>query len=461
MDYTNSHHEIPSVVMTNSFHQWAAGKTNCEVFDVSCETDKDCRAACEILFSEDGGEITKFVCNKDCGRCTRWVHNSDSLKKAAEDLSRIKKRISHDETFKAMLPDTFLWFLNHEGGNLFVSKRAAYYDVMGLAIGSLENSDDLVKNIERQTAETLRDRLHTKLDKVVNSVTEDEYARALKWIMDVTEEASEVEGGVGEPRELSIPFKNFVKQVTGAYRVGKSRGKKATSVEGDVTPVEDGEEDDDGEEWDTDGEDEDLERILPGFMRESKPAIGLVLKPVTKSKMRDVTLHGMAVAEQGSRMKAPTEFLCNEGMHAGRAEAVYTESESGDHIAYCVCQFPEYLVGPTCQQRTYKYVIDYEKWAETGYPEFLVDPVKHFEKAENVCKGLETNSRAVYDSLNNAFVCAPIAELVKTALTFRGPHEPTLIIERDINKAENAPSKSFGVNWSYVNLLERIRRQLQ
>ena len=56
--------EVPSVNMTNSFHQWVAGKTNCDVFDVSCETDRDCSAACETLFSEDGEEITKFICDK-------------------------------------------------------------------------------------------------------------------------------------------------------------------------------------------------------------------------------------------------------------------------------------------------------------------------------------------------------------------------------------------------------------
>ena len=421
--------EVPSVNMTKSIHQWMAGKTNCDVFDVTCETDRDCNAACETLYSEDGGEITKFICDKERGRCNRKVHNSDSLKKAAEDLSRIKKRMSRDETFKAALPDTFVWFINHNGGNLFVNKRAAYYDIIGLAIGNLKDSQDLIKIMERRTAESLRERLHRNLDVNVMNMTAEEYAKARKWIKDITREAAEEEGEESE----GIPFRKLVKQITGGYHSA-------------------------AEDFNTDDEDEDLEILVSGFVREKKPAIDVVLKPVSKSKMRDDVISQRMTKTE--RMRNAEEYLCNEEMHAGRAEAVYREIMTGEHIAYCVCQYPEYLVGPTCRQRTYKYVIDYEKWAETGHPEFLVDPIKHFEKAENVCKSLGTNSRAVYDSFNHAFQCAPIAELVKTALTFRGPHEPTLIIERDINKIENAPSKTFGVNWSYVNLLERIKRRL-
>ena len=324
--------------MTNSFHQWVSGKTNCEVFDVSCETDRDCSAACEMLHSEDGREITKFVCNKECGRCNRRVQNSDSLERAAEDLSRIKKRMSSDKTFKAMLPDTFLWFINHDGGNLFVSKRAAYYDIMALAIGSLEDPEGLIKVVERGTAETLRDRLYKKLDLAVSNVTKDEYVKARKWIKDVTEEA----GDEGEAKGVGIPFRKLIKQITGGYNLNAARSIKLASEEGEDIPRED------EVDLNTDDEDEDLERIIPGFARENNPADDFVLEPVSKSKMRDATLQNMTIDEERSRMRKPREYLCNEEMHAGRAEAVYRDSETGDHIAYCVCQYPEYLVGPTC-----------------------------------------------------------------------------------------------------------------
>ena len=150
--------------------------------------------------------------------------------------------------------------------------------------------------------------------------------------------------------------------------------------------------------------------------------------------------------------------LCNERMHAGRAEAIYRDETTGEHLALCACTYPEYLTGPTCHQRTYRFVIDYDKWSRTGWPEFLVDPVKHFSKADAVCRDLKRNAVAEYSLRDRAFVCTTIADLTKTALTFRGPHEPSLIMERDINRAENAPSKRFGPNWAYVNFLERIRR---
>ena len=44
-----------------------------------------------------------------------------------------------------------------------------------------------------------------------------------------------------------------------------------------------------------------------------------------------------------------------------------------------------------CKHKTYSFVIDYDKCKCTGYP---VDPIAHFKKAE-ICKDLDTNSRAV------------------------------------------------------------------
>ena len=154
--------------------------------------------------------------------------------------------------------------------------------------------------------------------------------------------------------------------------------------------------------------------------------------------------------------------LCNEKNNAGRAIAIFNthgDGEKDESLPLCACIYPEYLSGPTCRQRMYRYVIDYERWEKTGNPKFLMDPVNDFEEADRVCKGLERSATAAYNESKKAFVCITVADMVKYALTFRGPYEPSLFIERDIDQVENeciTRISNFGVNWNYVDLLNRI-----
>lgn len=384
--------------MSNAFHDWVTKRTNCEVFDVHCETDKDCDMGCKTtLYS---GELTRFVCNDQTTRCNRVVYNSYSYEQAAKDLANILGRINSDGVYASLIPPDFMWFLKHNNGRLFVSKRAAFYDLVSLGLGQLNNVDTLVEIMERRTAKALRERLFRQLDLVeVNDSSQ--YRKAEKWILEVTAEDKEEE----EEGAVDVSFEHFLRNVLGDSTISELSG-----LEADPSPV--------------------------------------VLKKVSPSKMRQ------ALTNEGP------EYLCNEGMNAGRAEAVFQDRTTGERLAVCSCTYPEYLSGPTCQQRMYRYVIDYDKWAKTNWPEFLTDPVKHFIKADNVCRGLGRNAVAEYSTTGRAFVCVTVADLTKSALTFRGPYEPSLIMERDINKAENAASESFGVNWEYVNFLGRLQRRL-
>nr|BDT62687.1 MAG: wsv306-like protein [Metapenaeus ensis nimavirus]GBG35493.1 wsv306-like protein [Metapenaeus ensis nimavirus] len=425
--------------MANSIHPWVVDKTDCSVFDVHCETNRDCSVACKILHSEDGHEIVTFMCNKDSGRCNPVIHSSWSMVKAAEDLARIKKHLAEFRD----IPETFVWFIEHDGGKLFVSKRARYYDTLALAIGGLGDIDELARDIRLSIAKTLRKNLGKKLEMFGISLSEEKHLKVLGWINEITAEASidyaeslESLNINGTRKKMSL--KEFLDDMTGGVKY-HDRIKKVTA-NNDILAKE-LEENEDGKRE----ENEPLTDIEPQ----------LTLVSMTRARKESSLLR--EIGENAPLIDSRSnEYLCNEEMHAGRAEAIYIDESSKELVAVCACTYPEYLVGPTCHQRTYRYVIDYEKWTRTGFPEFLTDPVKHFKKAESVCAQQGNSTLAVYDPEHRAFVCAPIAEVVKTALTFRGPHEPSLIIERDINKPQNAPSKTFGVNWSYVNLLERI-----
>lgn len=400
--------EIASVPMTHAFHEWVAGKTNCEVFDTTCETDKDCDMACSALHSEDGRELTRFVCNNESGRCNRAVYNSDSYAKASKDLGNILHLLNTDKIYAALIPENFLWFIKHNNGRLFVDKRAAYYDLMGMALGQLENTDTLVKIMERRNAESLRERLHRKLDLVVANLTKEQYRKANQWIRDVTAEAQDDDDDEVKPSGTSL--EHFLRGITGYTRDG------------------------------------------PVFIIDEGPSTPVELKRISKTKLRN--------EQRNSALRSKPEDLCNEHLHAGRAEAIYEDETTGERVAVCSCTYPEYLTGPTCHQRTYRHVVDYDAWAATGWPEFLVDPVWHFEKADDVCRGLARSAVAEYSQEDRSFSCVTVADLVKNSLTFRGAYEPSLLIERDVNKAENAPSETFGLNWKYVNLLERLERRI-
>nr|BDT63020.1 MAG: wsv306-like protein [Trachysalambria curvirostris nimavirus] len=437
--------------MANSIHHWVIDKSDCDVYDVYCETNRDCGASCKTLHSEDGREIIRFVCNKESGRCNRLVLSARSVAKAAEDLARIKKHLSD---FREV-PDTFLWFIEHDDGRLFVSKRAAYYDTLALTIGGLGDINDLALDIKKRIATTLRSRLYRKLKSLGGDLTRDERQRALKWINDITVEAEDYEyDRLDSVRNPTVSLSALLKQVTGNYKYDSLHPQATIDDTFSIDIKEEG--------GDNDGNGEEQEEpqsvsATSSLTPEDRPEIEPRLSLITLGGARKESLRRSIAGESGMVSEAqPTEYLCNEEMHAGRAEAIYMDENSKELVAVCTCTYPEYLVGPTCHQRTYRYVIDYEKWSKTGYPEFLTDPVRHFKKAEDVCKGLGNNTLAVYDSRHRAFLCAPVAEIVKTALTYRGSHEPCLIIEHDVNNPNNAPSKGFGVNWPYVNLLERI-----
>lgn len=409
----------------NAFHDWVVSKTDCEVFDVHCETDRDCGAACENTYSVDGKEVTKFSCNQQSGRCARSVYSASSLERAANDLGHIIGIIKKNPKLEEELPESFLWFINHNGGDLFVNKRAAYYDTMHLSIGKLDNVDTLAQGLDKRMASSLREHLLRKLDSILLQIDKVKYEKAKKWILDITQEAGTEEDNKEEEdakkEDQSLSVSEIVDVLTGTHNPMPLRAR--------------------------------------GFIQKK-------IYPLSRNELRELALKELFPEETTSPQVlsrqhdvSTREDLCNESMNAGRAESIFSDPDSGEYVATCACLYSEYLTGPACKHKTYRYVIDYDKWKRTGRPEFLTDPVLHFKKAEAVCKSTNPNLRAIYSPDNKGFLCAPVAELVKTALTFRGSHEPSLIVERDINQAENLPSNSFGVNWPYVNLLNRIQDQ--
>nr|BDT63539.1 MAG: wsv306-like protein [Pasiphaea japonica whispovirus] len=147
------------------------------------------------------------------------------------------------------------------------------------------------------------------------------------------------------------------------------------------------------------------------------------------------------------------KYLCDKEMHAGKAKAIYKNLVSGKYISKCTCLYPKYHTGPTCKQKTYCYVIYHDKWQTTSHPNFLHDPIQHFQIAEDVCRELKNNTRAIYNPKRGHIVCPPILKLVKialthrVALTHRGFHKPCFIIKRNINKISNQPSNIFSINF--------------
>lgn len=437
----------------NAFHGWVTGKTKCDVFDTSCGSDKDCDMACHTLHSEDGREITKFVCNFDSGRCNRVVYSADSYAKASRDLANILRLISTDRIYVDLIPENFMWFIKHNNGRHFVDKRAAYYDLMGLALGQIENTEALVAIMERRTAESLRDRLYRQLDSAAVDLSTDQFRKVDGWIRDVTAEAPDTDTddfdgteGASVVTPLDSSLRHFLNGVTG---YSSTFPQPASD---DVTGRLDSHVEEDAK----------LARIVAQGLEgeiEEQPRVPVTLKRVGKKKLRKEERAAQAATHANLiRMQRP-DNLCNERLHAGRAEAIYEDQETKERVAVCTCVYPEYLTGPACHQRTYRFVIDYDKWAKTGWPEFLTDPIHHFEKADDVCRGLGRNATAEYSRVDRAFVCVTIADVVKNSLTFKGAFEPSLVIERDVNKAENSPYETFGPNWKYVNLLERVEHR--
>lgn len=372
--------------------------------------------------------------------------NTTSVQRAICDLDRISKRIKEDPMFKETIPPDFLWFMEHNDGNLFVTLRANYYDFMTQALGKVTDLDMVTETMEKQSANILRDRLYDKLDAAIVSIKGTDLSKAMAWIVHMTKEAGQPRGD--EDSDLDEDFDGDLHFGYKDYIFHKK--KKVPRIQtGDLIDVITGHYDSD------DGTDLLRARTI------GRPSS--TLRHISRSIMRrKIVKPKLSSLVRGrDRMEvASDERLCNEEMNAGRAEALYQEEETEEYFAVCSCHYTKYLTGPMCKHRTYRFVIDYDKWERTGYPEFLVDPIAHFSKAEKVCKDLDTNSRAVYDSSNKGFLCAPVSELVKGALTFRGSHEPSLFIEREINKESNAPSSQFKINWKYLDLLGRIREEV-
>nr|QVW09847.1 MAG: hypothetical protein OJPGDAPP_00079 [White spot syndrome virus] len=451
----------------NAFHDWVVSKTDCEVFDVHCETDRDCGAACENTYSVDGKEVTKFSCNQQSGRCARSVYSASSLERAANDLGHIIGIIKKNPKLEEELPESFLWFINHNGGDLFVNKRAAYYDTMHLSIGKLDNVDTLAQGLDKRMASSLREHLLRKLDSILLQIDKVKYEKAKKWILDITQEAGTEEDNKEEEdakkEDQSLSVSEIVDVLTGTHDPMPLRARGF--IQKKIYPLSR-----DAKKEDQSLSVSEIVDVLTGT-HDPMPlrARGFIQKkiyPLSRNELRELALKELFPEETTSPQVlsrqhdvSTREDLCNESMNAGRAESIFSDPDSGEYVATCACLYSEYLTGPACKHKTYRYVIDYDKWKRTGRPEFLTDPVLHFKKAEAVCKSTNPNLRAIYSPDNKGFLCAPVAELVKTALTFRGSHEPSLIVERDINQAENLPSNSFGVNWPYVNLLNRIQDQ--
>ncbi len=446
----------------NAFHDWVVSKTDCEVFDVHCETDRDCGAACENTYSVDGKEVTKFSCNQQSGRCARSVYSASSLERAANDLGHIIGIIKKNPKLEEELPESFLWFINHNGGDLFVNKRAAYYDTMHLSIGKLDNVDTLAQGLDKRMASSLREHLLRKLDSILLQIDKVKYEKAKKWILDITQEAGTEEDNKEEEdakkEDQSLSVSEIVDVLTGTHEGARIYARNNAPVIRNCNPGKGtGAEEEGGRRRRRRGTDDRY--LARGFIQKK-------IYPLSRNELRELALKELFPEETTSPQVlsrqhdvSTREDLCNESMNAGRAESIFSDPDSGEYVATCACLYSEYLTGPACKHKTYRYVIDYDKWKRTGRPEFLTDPVLHFKKAEAVCKSTNPNLRAIYSPDNKGFLCAPVAELVKTALTFRGSHEPSLIVERDINQAENLPSNSFGVNWPYVNLLNRIQDQ--
>nr|BDU62211.1 wsv306-like protein [Chionoecetes opilio bacilliform virus]GAV93232.1 envelope protein [Chionoecetes opilio bacilliform virus] len=411
--------EIASVGDNHVIHGWASEKTNCEAVDTHCNSDKDCTMACSTLHSEDGREITRFVCNFESGRCNKVVYNVESYARAIRDLGNIMSRINTDTVYASSIPEPIMWSFTHNNGHIFVSKRAVYYDLIGMAMSQLTNTHEIVESVEKRNAGLFRERFYGRLD---HNLTDEEYNTAADWIDAITSEADETEGEQDE-KTLS----HFLRGVTGF--------SLANAIQEDAS----------GETVQ-----EYLVNNVPDFIPEDEPSNPITLKAVVKRRER------RSVNIVDSRV----DNLCNEHMHAGRLESIY-ETDTGERVGVCSCTYREYLTGPMCFNRTYRYVIDYDKWAETGWPDFLFDPVRHFTSANAVCQSLGRNAVAEYSHEDEAFVCVTIADIVKNSLSFVGSFEPSLIIERDVNKVSNAPHSSFGPSWEYVNLLERLEPRIE
>lgn len=440
-----------SVELGNTFHGWVSGKSNCEAVDVFCKTDEDCSAACQTIHSDDGFEVTNYSCDNLHARCVSHTHSTDAYALAAGDLARIMGRIKSDPEYTKTVPSNFVWLLNNNGGRTFVTKRARFYERLSFALGQITGLSAVIDTMEKHNTDKLREDLMRRIDNLQLSQSDRE--TAIGWVLGVV--------------SMTRPAKKT------DTAVAVSASKKTTSGAVDVFSFDHFKET-------TTRQLADLSKVVTstgGKKKELSLSAAATSAATTTTTTTNTALVSTTTSFEKSHKKHNTDVketvvaagalaawqsnLCNEEMNAGRPVAIFGNETTRENVAVCACVYPEYLSGPTCHQRMYRYVIDYELWEKTGYPRFLTDPVNHFKEADDVCRKLKRSATAAYDESHRAFVCITIADLVKTSLTHRGFFEPSLIIESDINLAEESADtkKKFGINWSYIDLLARLEQQ--
>lgn len=441
---------------------WVGSPVNCSEVDQHCEFDHQCDSACRTLYSENGIEITRFRCDPIYKRCAPITVTTQSYNMAIEDLAKIHDRIKDVND----VPEAFRWFVNHNGGKMFLLKRAAFYDTLSNSLGDIDSRvgttvEDLIKTMNERTTNNLADRIERHMLSLDVSVLSDEdFGKAYEWFEELFGDRDDNGGD-----EVSFySFEDFL-----AFIAPEMRN---TDVEGDTIRTR----------RSAAGEEVVLEdpRILNnqvdmyGNPRENPsgggpgPATsstsrggggrGGGLRPVRINRRRrrrnrrrpkrDVSGNIILEDDEG-------ENLCNEAMNAGRAEAIYEDDLTLERAAVCTCIYPEYLSGPTCHQEMNAYVVDYEEWRRTGVPKFLVDPVRDFKDAEKICNK-NNDQVAKYLEEKRAFVCTPKPDMFRTALNYAGSYEPSLIIDSVDDLLRYEP-EGFNYNWAYLDAIGRLR----
>lgn len=443
---------------------WVGGPVNCSEVDQHCEFDHQCDLACHTLYSENDIEMTKFRCDPFYKRCAPVTVTTQSYVMAIEDLGRIHDRIKDMND----VPESFRWFVNHNGGKMFLLKRASFYDTLSYSLGDIDSRvgttvENLIKIINDRTIKNLAERIERHLFSIDESVlSEEDFNTAHGWFLEIFGEYyNDNNNDVGQGTFSSFEaFLSFIAperfNIDNTIRARRSAGKEEIILE-DPRVL--------NNEVDMYGNPRPIggAAVTPATRRGGRRGVGGGLRPIRRinrrrrrrrrrRQRRDVSGNLISLVDvDGDNI----DNLCNEEMNAGRAEAIYQDEQTLELVAVCTCIYPEYLSGPTCHQEINAYVVDYEEWRLTGTPKFLVDPIRDFKDAERVCNK-NNDQVAKYLEEKRAFVCIPKPDMFRTALNYAGSYEPSLIIDSVDDLLRYEP-EGFNYNWAYLDAIGRLR----
>nr|BDT62933.1 MAG: wsv306-like protein [Trachysalambria curvirostris majanivirus] len=404
-------------------------KPDCTVVDIYCTNDKDCHIHCnssahstlshDLLGHDDHSTVTIYLCNRITKQCEPHI-----IRRGFHDMAI--KNLNYLLDKEKELPQDFLHFLKLNNGKYFILSRCRFYESLSLHLSEGNNLDIAIQSIKNEHNIQKEKHLNEKIrlfknENIINDSDIDliRSYKLLPYNNNKNEKLLKAQPPFytnSNKETMNMPL--YMQNLFG-YR-------SPTSISSHV--------------------------ILSGAYDYQETRGDYVQHVYAKFNNNHNT------SNQDEPTGIQREFYCNEEMHAGIMTAAFRDKAENKILPICICIHPDYLTGPTCKHRTYTNVIDYDQWEKTGIAEFLTDPFNDYNKANSICKKYTTNTTAVFDEREGTFKCQPLAAHLAQSLQFRGPYEPSLILDRDFLNIynKNQPEGGRKLNIEYLDLLRKF-----